>query len=65
MSALDQNWRWLCVECDTEDFGEIPEKCPTCGRTDAWYANNCKVDDTRSMREIMSNDIFGHLRKKN
>lgn len=64
MPALEQKWRWLCVECDTEGRGAGPEVCPVCGRSDSWYLNNCYSDDPRSMRQILNDDIFGHLRNK-
>lgn len=63
MSALEK-WRWLCADCDAEGRGWKPEKCPTCEQTDSWYLNNCYSDDPRSMRTILSDDVFGHLKKK-
>ena len=29
MPEVDEKWRWLCVECDTEGRGGEPEVCPT------------------------------------
>lgn len=65
MNAHEQNWRWLCVECETEGRGWRPEKCPTCERTDSWYLNNAIVYDPRTMTQILTDDIFGHLKDKN
>ncbi|MCX2696222.1 hypothetical protein [Ochrobactrum chromiisoli] len=64
MSALEQKWRWLCVECDTEGQGWKPERCPTCGLTDSWYMNNSCADDPRTMTQILADDIFEHLKDK-
>jgi rRNA maturation endonuclease Nob1 len=64
MNALKRKWRWLCTECDTEGKGKAPKVCPNCGRSDSWYHNNCTANDPRSMREILMNDVFGHLKKK-
>ncbi len=64
MSAHEKKWRWLCVECGTEGRGQNPKICPTCGRDDTWYLNNCYADDPRSMQTILSDDIFGHLKNR-
>ncbi|MDH0123277.1 hypothetical protein ABE562_04765 [Brucella intermedia] len=64
MSALDEKWRWLCVECGTEGRGGEPKVCPTCGRSDSWYLNNCYANDPRTMRQILTETVFGNLNKK-
>ncbi|WP_343314021.1 hypothetical protein AAIB41_02435 [Brucella sp. BE17] len=64
MSSLEEKWRWLCVECNTEGQGAEPRVCPTCGSSDSWYMNNCYARDPRSMREILADTVFGNLKKK-